>query len=335
MCTAFFSCSQRSENQSEQISSDSLGVAPMSEEMDKSSAAYSPEDGAVNEKAKKDITSPSINEQTKKETGFSLSQDLERQSDTIYLKNVRLSKKFIKTADLKFKAKKVENTTHVIEKLAIDLGGYVQQSEINSTVNLQRNIELSSDTMLSVSEYYVYNNLIIRVPCIYFDSVLNFIAKQHIYLDYRKVQTLDVSTTFLRNKLKAEKNSEYEKRIQKLSDQNVRRLNDNVNAETQAAELADKAIDKKIENYELQDKIDFSTVSMNIYQANSVFEERVKNTQLKQYKPGFWKRAWDAILGGWNIILEILIALIYLWPIYLLLILIYIGIKYFRNRFMK
>jgi hypothetical protein len=330
-----FSCSQSADKSTDSYRSDSISApTQVSQEMEKSAPSYASDEGGVNEKAKMESDAINTGESAKKTSSFSLTQNMGTLSDTVYLQNVRLSKKFIRTADLRFKVKQVEEATHKIEKLARDLNGYVYQSDIKSNRFSERNIELSPDSMQVVFEYVIENNLIIRVPNIHFDSIMNVIAKMHIFIDYRTVKTEDVSTTFLRNKLKAEKNAEYEKRIQRASDQGSRRLDDIVEAERQASEMADMAIDKKIANYELQDRIDFSTISLNIYQASSVYKETVKNTRLRSYQPNFWQRAWEAIRTGWNIILDIIIALIYLWPLYLLAVLIYFGIKYIR-RWMK
>jgi len=331
-----YSCGGRSEDKAGQAMADSVFAPPPEEmksaAMDESSSEYEIP-ATDDQQVKKSKSLPGEKDYSTRPV--SLNQNLERLSDTVYLNNVRLSKKFIKTADFKFKVKHVETATKNIENLAINLKGYVQQSQIKSNYISGRTIELNADSMLSVFEYYVDNQIIIRVPAIYFDSVLNEISKLHIYLDYRNIKTEDVSTTFLRNKLKAEKKTEYEKRIQKASDAGNRKLDDIVEAERQASELADIAIDKKIENYELQDRIDFSSITLDVYQANSVFQEKVKNTRLYKYQPNFWQRAWEAIQTGWNIVLTIIIGLIYLWPLYLLAVIIYFGIKTIRKKFRK
>jgi hypothetical protein len=279
------------------------------------------------------------NERTRKATTSNkignFRNPLEYLADTLYLNSVRLSKKFIKTADLRFKVENVEKTTRTIEKLALKLGGYIQQSQISSNYVSSRNIEVSSDTIMEVLEYYVNNNMVIRVPSIYFDSVLTEISKEHIYLDKREVKTEDVSTIFLRNKLKEEKRTEYEKRIQKAVDKAPRKLDDIVMAEKQASDLADIAIDKKIDNYQLQDKIDFSTISLNFYQANNIHKDFVENTRLTEYQPSFWQRAWKALQVGWKVILEIVIGLLYLWPLYLIAIGVIYLIKFIRRRMKK
>jgi hypothetical protein len=260
---------------------------------------------------------------------------LEYLADTLYLNSVRLSKKFIKTADLRFKVENVEKTTNSIEQLALKIGGYIQKSQIRSNYVKSRDIEVSSDTIMEVLEYYVDNNMVIRVPSIYFDSVLAEIAKEHIYLDHRQVKTEDVSTIFLRNKLKEEKRTEYEKRIQKAVDKAPRKLDDIVMAEKQASDLADIAIDKKIDNYNLQDKIDYSTIALNFYQANTIHKEFVENTRLTEYQPSFWQRALKALQVGWKVVLEIVIGLLYLWPLYLIAIGVIYLIRYLRTRIKK
>jgi hypothetical protein len=330
ICAMAYSCAQKADE-----SADSL-IAPKSENYAMSDSLSSPtfyeeQDEFSPEDSKRKTKSETVTEKTPQKSSFSLSQNLDNLSDTIYLQNVRLSKKFIKTANLRFKVKNVELATRHIEGMALRLHGYIHQSNIRSNYISGRTIELTPDSALSVFEYYISNDLTIRIPHIHFDSVMNELSRIYIYLDSRDIKTEDVSTIFLRNKLKAEKSTEYEKRIQKASDNYNRRLSDITDAERQAAELADRAIDKKIENYELQDRIDFSTISMTIYQANSVYEEKIKNTRLKQYQPNFWQRAWDGMRTGWNLILDVAIGLIYLWPLYLLVALVYFGIQYLRK----
>ena len=336
LSSALLSCAGSHDEQSDQLSVEKSGPPATEEYESGSSPTVSEEYAETDMDQVKMEREKSVSEgQNYLKKPPTLKQSLENLSDTIYLKNVRLSKKFIKTAELRFKVKQVESATHKIENMALSLGGFIQQSQIKSNYVTGRTVEISTDSMLTVFEYYIDNHLTIRVPNIYFDSVLNELAKIYIYLDHRDVKTEDVSTTFLRNKLKAEKNAEYEKRIQKASDTGNRKLDDIVEAERTASELADQAIDKKIENYQLQDRIDFSTISMTIYQANAIHEEIGQNTKLYEYQPDFWQKAWEAVRTGWNVILTVIIGLIYLWPLYVLAILVYVGIKYFRKKFRK
>ncbi len=325
-----WACSSKyEESPTESMTYDKSGVEMNEEpayENEKTDAFYSEQSAVTTPKleGKKRAT-------TSNKTG-NFKNPLEYLADTLYLNSVRLSKKFIKTADLRFKVNNVEKTTQTIERLALRLGGYIQQSQIKSNYVSSRNIEKSSDTIMEVLEYYVDNNMIIRVPSIYFDSVLAEIGKEHIYLDRREVKTEDVSTIFLRNKLKEEKRTEYEKRIQRAVDKAPRKLDDIVMAEKAASDLADIAIDKKIDNYKLQDRIDFSAISINFYQSNNIHKELIENTRLSEYQPSFWQRAWKALQVGWKVVLEIIVGLLYLWPLYLIAIGVFYLVKYIRER---
>ncbi|MFN8254870.1 MAG: DUF4349 domain-containing protein [Bacteroidales bacterium] len=327
----FGACSSnadKSESMSEPAMDESKYAASKSDSV---SAVY--DDAAPMESEKEKLEDISALKNQKKSPV--VNQNPANQADTVYLKNVRISKKFIKTADLSFKVKNVESITHKIESMTLKLGGFVQQSAIVSNVVSEKDIAQSADSLMRVTEFYVNNQMIIRVPSIYFDSVLTEISKLYIYLNNRNVKTEDVSTTFLRNKLKAEKRAEYEKRIKRASDKGNPDLDDIVNAERTASDLADMAIDKKIDNYELQDRIDYSTITLNFYQANAISREMIGNTLLSQFKPGFWTRAWEAIASGWDTILDLLIGLLYLWPLYIIAIAIYYLVKYIRKRFKK
>jgi len=326
-----WSCGQSAEEYSDKSTESEQTKSATGEFADSATFYEAP---AVAEESKKaDMAVTDLKSTTSKSITTKPNQD--NLSDTLYLKNVRLSKKFIKTADLRFKVKNVEKVTNTIETLTLKLDGYVHQSQIKSNYVSTRDIEISRDTIMQVMEYFVDNNLIIRVPSLYFDSVLNELSKLHIYLDSRNVKTEDVSTIFLRNKLKGEKRTEYEKRIQKASDQSNRRLDDNVEAEKAASELADIAIDKKIENYELQDRIDFSTITISIYQANTIHKEYVENTTLSEYQPSFGRKAWNAIRTGWEVILDIIVGLLSIWPLYILAIVAYYVVKAIRKKFNK
>jgi hypothetical protein len=255
-------------------------------------------------------------------------------ADTAYLSLKMSQKKLIKTAELRFKVKNVEQTTATIEGIARKAGGYVVSSELRSTPFPWKSttVEISGDSVLVVTEFEVSNQLVIRVPNYNYDSVLEQLRSLYSYLDYRILKTEDVTSQFLRNKLKAENKAKYEKRINAATDEKGRRLDDIVNAETNAATLADQAIDNKIANYELQDRIDYCMISLTIYQAHEISKERTANLRLSDYKPSFWRNAWNALVFGWDLLKYLVIGLLYIWSLVLLAVVILLVIRYFVKR---
>jgi len=259
----------------------------------------------------------------------STSDDL---TDTSYLNFKLTDKKIIKIASLKFEVQNVEKTTEIIEDLARKYDGYTSLSKLTSYQTNSDEIELSEDSVLRVYEYYVVNSMTIIVPKQNFDNILKELSKVYIYLDYREITTEDVSISFLRNKLKAINKLYYEERINNAVDKKGKNINDIVNAEQQASNLGEKAIDDKIANFTLQDKIDYSRITINMYQSASICNEKAKNTDLSVYKPPFFRSAYKSIKSGWDFMLQFFVLLLNLWPLILFVCIIIFGYKYFRKK---
>lgn len=254
-------------------------------------------------------------------------------TDTSYLNTDLSERKIIKTATLNFKVKNVETTTDLIEDIARAYDGYTSLSNLKSYLFDTELIPLNNDSVLKVCQYNVSNTMQIIVPKENFDQVMKDLSKLYIYLDSREIKTEDVSIIFLRNKLKAVVKMTYEKRMQDAIDDKGKKLNDIISAEQKAQNLADKAIEDKIANYTLQDKIDYSRINITMYQASSVYQEVIENTNLSDYKPSILIRAGKAIKSGWNAVLDVFVAILYIWPIIFIVIIIIFLIKRFSQIF--
>lgn len=121
------------------------------------------------------------------------------------------SRKFIRTADLKFRVEDVKNATYKIEDLIAKYDGFVSYTNLLSNVDNRSVIPISADSSLETIYYTVENNMTLRVPNIKLDSTLKDIAKQIDYLDYRVIKANDISLLLFSNKLT-------QKRLKKHSD---------------------------------------------------------------------------------------------------------------------
>jgi hypothetical protein len=337
-----FSCSPKS-NKNDQAYYDNESNQPYYDE--NSSEEGKSKDDVANEKLTDEYTDDAdlkttvpgdvtgevtnVTETTETTTETTIDEDI---TDTSYLNTDLTDRKIIKTASLKFEVKNVERTTDIIEDLAREFEGYTSQSKLTSYLSDSELIELSKDSVLKVSEFHVVNSMIIIVPKKNFDQVLKEISKLYIYLDSRDITTEDVSTIFLRNKLKAINKLTYEKRMQNAIDDKGKKLNDIIAAEQKASNLGDKAIDDKIANYNLQDKIDYSRITIFMYQSSSVYQQNIENTNLSDYKPSFGRRIYKALKSGFEMILDLFVGLTYLWPFIVLVVLLVFGYKMFMKK---
>jgi hypothetical protein len=238
-------------------------------------------------------------------------------------------RKFIRTADLKFKVKNVEKATNAIEKATSNVGGFVTQTNLQSTVLEQIATKISQDSLLETTKYSVENNLTIRVPNDKLDTVISVISKQIDFLDFRVIKADDVSIQLLSNQLAQNRSSKKEKRLEKAIDTKGTKLKSIVDAEDKLGDQVEQNDTKKIENLSLEDQVNFSTLTIQIYQRDTFRQELVSNEKNKNaYRPALWIEIKDAFVSGWYLIESILTFIIQLWSIIILLI---IGLFFYKK----
>lgn len=247
--------------------------------------------------------------------------------------NTPPERKFIRTADLKFKVKNVEKATNAIEKATSIVGGFVTQTNLQSTILERIETKVSQDSLLETTKYSVENNLTIRVPNAKLDTVISVISNQIDFLDFRVIKADDVSIQLLSNQLAQNRSSKKEKRLEKAIDTKGTKLKSIVDAEDKLGDQVEQNDAKKIENLSLEDQVNFSTLTIQIYQRNSFRQELVLNEKSKNaYRPALWIEIKDAFVSGWYLIESMLTFLIQLWSIILLLM---IGFLLYKKHFKK
>lgn len=248
-------------------------------------------------------------------------------------KNKDSTRKFIRTADIKFKVKSVINSTYDIENICTNQGGFVTYTNLASTIESQSEIPISADSTLETIHYAVTNSIILRVPNTKLDSTLKDIAKNIDYLDYRIIKADDVSLQMLANKLSQRRVIKNETRLAKDIDNNAKRLTETMTAEEILFNKQEQADNAKISNLCMADQVSFSTVNLLIYQRQTVKRTVIANDKnIAAYQAGFWSRLWDAIQFGWCMILELVLVISKLWAFLLGSVLLYWLYKWYKRK---
>lgn len=267
------------------------------------------------------------------EAAMTTTQSSDSISSSAAVEKIGETRKFIRTADLKFKVKNVAKSTYAIENTVNQFGGYVTYTNLQSTVNERIETKISQDSILETTKYAVENNITIRVPNTQLDTVIKTIAKQIDFLDYRVIKADDVSLKLLSNQYAQKRSSSTEKRIEKAIDAKGKKINDIIEAETNLASQKEQNDNRKIENLSLQDQVSFSTLTLELYQRDSIKQEIVANEKDKySFQPNIGLQIVDALKGGWYILQEIIVFLIQLWW---LLVLSGIGFFIYRKYLKK
>ena len=246
------------------------------------------------------------------------------------------TRKFIRTADLKFKVKSVIKATYEIENITNQLGGFVTFTKLFSTIDNTTTIAVSADSSIETTYFTVVNEITLRVPNTKLDTTLKSIATLIDYLDFRVIRADDVALNMLANKLTQERVAKNEQRLTNAIDNRGKKLNETTTAEELLLRKQEKSDDAKISNLSLQDQIDFSTISLNIYQRQAIKRELISdNKNIDEYTPGFGSRILDALKTGWEIFENIIVFIAQLWGLILFLVVAYIIYKLFGHKLKK
>lgn len=253
-------------------------------------------------------------------------------SSTAAVEKEGSTKKFIRTADIKFKVKNVTQSTYIIENITNKFDSFVTYTNLQSNIIDEFETKISLDSTLQTIRYNVENDITIRVPNKRLDTVLKSIAKQIAFLDYRVIKADDVSLKMLSNQLSQSRNANNEKRIEKAIDTKGKKINDIMDAENTLANKKEQNDNTKLENLSIQDQINFSTLTLKIYQNESVKQEIIANTKdSNYYKPNIGIRILDSLKSGWYVLLNIIVFLFEIWWLLLLII----GVFFFYKKYSK
>jgi len=242
------------------------------------------------------------------------------------------TRKFIRTADLKFKVKDVPQSTYAIENIVNKFDGFVTYTNLQSNIIDEFETKISLDSTLQTTRYNVENDITIRVPNKRLDTVIKCIAKQIAFLDYRIIKADDVSLKMLSNQLSQKRSANTEKRVEKAIDTKGKKINDIMDAENTLANQKEQKDNAKLENLSMEDQVNFSTLSIKIYQRESVKNEIIPNTKDSNfYKPNIAIRIFDSLKTGLYVLLDIIVFLFQIWWF----ILAIIGGYFLYKRFSK
>jgi len=242
-------------------------------------------------------------------------------------------RKFVRTADLKFKVKNVAKSTYAIEKIVGKHGGFVTFTDLKSTVNEHDETQVSQDSILETTHYTVDNTITLRVPNTQLDSVLIAMAKEVDFLDSRLIKADDVALQLLSNKLAQKRLSKSQKRIENGIDTKGKKLNDISTAEDKVLDRASESDDTIIKNLSLEDQVNFSTVTLYLYQRETVKKELVFNEKNSNaYRPHIGLQLMDSFKTGWYMLEGIIAFVVQLWALILIAIVAFIAYKKFIKK---
>ena len=236
------------------------------------------------------------------------------------------AKKFVRTAQMKFKTDNVLKTTLAIEDIAVANGGFVTQNHFAKTGEYRQVVRISVDSSLETQRFTAVNHLQVRVPYWKLDTTLRSIGRFALYLNYRIVNAEDVELDLLENQINRLRSERFADEMNEVATGKSA-----IEAKKMAQQSRTAADVARMETLRIADKIQYSTIDLDIYQNESAIQRLIANEKpVAAYKSGFWSDIADALRYGWDWMKEILIGIIGLLPFVLIACLVLWGYKKLR-----
>lgn len=239
--------------------------------------------------------------------------------------------KIIKTADMKFRVKDVQSTKEKLSAILKAEGGTIAEFSITSNIQSTEKVKYTADSLMELTAYRTEGVIMAKVPSEKLDDFTNKVARMAVFVDNQSMKFDDQSLSYLTNELKSINRSEA---AASLVEKKPGKKKETVAAKhvDQQLALKDEYVDKKVNNMLINSKVEYSDVSLNFYQDNTVKQLKVANDQLSDYRPPFFQRVVLNLQNGWFIFKEFVLILLNMWSILVLIAIGYFGYRYYRKQ---
>jgi Domain of unknown function (DUF4349) len=217
----------------------------------------------------------------------------------------KISKKIIKNGEMRIQVGDIKKAQQQISSILKKNKAYIQKEDFQNT-DVDENLDI-----------------VIRVPHQNFDALINSfsngvgsVLSKNISSNDVTEEYTDISIKLGNKKIYLEKYRDMLKSAKTTKDmleiqENIRALEDEIDV----AEGRLRFID---------DRVNYSSLNLNIY------KEKIRSSATS--KIGFGSRFGDSVTEGWNSFVEFLLGIISLWPFFLLIPLIVIAWKKWKNK---
>jgi hypothetical protein len=229
-------------------------------------------------------------------------------------------RQFIRTAHAQFRVKDVYTSALAIEDIVAAHGGFVVRNDIGAeTLSTQRRAR-GDGRLVELTEYVTRGSLIVRVPSDKTQAFLLAIVGQIDFLDHRTFEATDAQFDMLRQQLAFERGQEGQRDIGQAEQQGGRldQRTDAIQLRDQARAGRDEAL---VAQKEFEDRVAFSTIELSMYQPPNIRATEMVDAQaeFERNSPGFPERFGHALGKGWYGLLDAVVGLASVWPLWVVL----------------
>lgn len=214
-------------------------------------------------------------------------------------------KKLIKTADIRYQVLDIESSYEKVKKIVSDSNGVIFTSN-------QENYS-----------YQISYNLVIRVENNKFEGLVESLVSIADFVNSKQINTQDVTEEFVDISARLNAKKKIEERYIEILKQ-AKSIEEILEVEKKLGEIREEIDATEGRLRYLSNQVSLSTIRLSFYQTI----EQENNA----ISPGFFSRVGKGLNSGWDIFLDFLVSLSYIWPFIILTIIIIYIIKVLIKR---
>jgi len=242
-------------------------------------------------------------------------------------------RKFVRKADLSMEVENVYQSTTRIEKKVAESSGFVTESQLYSRVLSKEVFEINADSAREVKKYSVQNTMTVRIPQQELGNFLHSLGEEMKFLHHRNISAEDVSLNFVMAELEKNRLDKTSEKLDEISKASGK-IPDKQSVVSSSDEKHSEINFQKISTLKLKDEVAFSTVTLLLAEKEKISETVVANLKNhdSRYRPGFWYSAGKSVEKGFYFFQSACLVLLYVWPVWLILLIVFFGIKFYRKK---
>ena len=234
------------------------------------------------------------------------------------------SPKLVKTADMRFKVKNVQQASEHITALTTSYRGLVMHHQVGSSELRSMDMRKGDDSVIRVTAFNTTAEIIVKIPSDKLEDFMNEVGRMGIYVNNRQLDISDKSLEYLPSRLKLQSRKEL------VSQQKKGKIV--IKNPANVLLLKDDMVDQQIGNRQIEDEVKNSIVSLSFYQSNTIYKETIANDDPAAYNLPFFKRLAACLANGWVIFEELILGLANLWVFIIAGLGVWMLIRHYRGK---
>ncbi|GAB6196457.1 DUF4349 domain-containing protein [Lysobacter xanthus] len=241
------------------------------------------------------------------------------------------TRRFIRTAQVDGHVRDVQRAATHIEDFAARFGGFVTLNALSTSTGRVERRSLGDGRLVELSTYVVEGRLQVRVPSDRAQAFLRAIAPELDFLDRRHFEAVDAQFDLLRRELARLRHDRAQAALGAVSGGKAADQADIIDRRAQQQAERDEAA---VEQRGFEDRVEFATLDLTLRQPERVRRAERPDVEaiLRNERPGLGTRLGHAIADGGRAMLDVLVALVALWPLLLVTALAALALRAWRRR---